>query len=212
MKLAVFSDVHGNLPALELMLKDAGNCDGYISLGDVVNYGPWSNECVDLLTSLPNSTLLAGNHERYFIDGTYDGSNTVAQTFFEFCYPRFTRQQQIKHWPENYTLNGFTFSHTINDQYVYPDSDLKLDSNYVVGHSHHQFTIPQPPFTLYNPGSVGQNRKYINVINYMLLETDDMSVEFKSIIYDEALVINELKARKYPDICIDYYNNKARLI
>ena len=38
MKYAVFSDIHGNLPALQAVLRDAeGNgCEGYLCAGDIV--------------------------------------------------------------------------------------------------------------------------------------------------------------------------------
>jgi hypothetical protein len=47
MRILIYSDVHNNLPAFEQMLKEVVHCEAYISLGDLVNYGPWSNECVD---------------------------------------------------------------------------------------------------------------------------------------------------------------------
>jgi len=210
MKIAVLSDVHGNLPALELMLKDAGKVDGYICLGDIVNYGPWSNECIDLICSLPNCTIVLGNHEQYFLTGSYDGTNIIAKTFFEFCYPSFARKEKIKNLTDTYSLNGFTFSHTINNQYIYPDTKISLDGNYVIGHTHHQFKISDPPFVLYNPGSVGQNRKFINVINYMTLDTDSMKFDMKAITYDEQMIIGEMKKQKYPSACIKYYDDKQR--
>ena len=211
MRYIVFSDVDGNLPALETMLKDAGPAEGYICLGDTVDYGPWANECVKLIDGLPNRVVLEGNHEHYFLKGEYQSTNHIAQAFFDFCYPTFTQFDLIKDLPQTYELKGFTFAHTIRDQYVYPDSDIELDNNYVVGHSHHQFKIEQAPYALYNPGSVGQNRKYINVINYIVLETDTMDFTMKAITYDESLIINEMKKRQYPQICIDYYNNKQRV-
>ncbi|MDB5162026.1 MAG: hypothetical protein JWM52_534 [Candidatus Saccharibacteria bacterium] len=211
MKYLIFSDVHGNLPALNEMLNHAHGVDGYICLGDAVNYGPWSNECVELINSLENCVYIKGNHEEYFTAGVYPGDNVVAKTFFDFCYPKFNQQELIKDLPMSYTLNGYEFSHTIFDQYVYPDSDIVLDSNYVVGHSHHQFKISQPPLSLYNPGSVGQNRKHINIINYMILDTDKMEFINYSLPYDVDEVIDEMKRLDYPQICIDYYNNKPRL-
>lgn len=210
MKYAVFSDVHGNLPALELMLKDAGKVDGYICLGDVVNYGPWSNECVERISSLDNVIFLEGNHERDFLDGAYSGTNEIAKTFYGFCQPKFSAWDKIKNLPQTYELNGFVFSHTIGSQYIYPDSALKLDGNYVVGHSHHQFKISQPPFGLYNPGSVGQNRKYINIVNYALLETAAMEFTFRALSYDVQAVIEHMKKLNYPKICIEYYDSKQR--
>lgn len=69
MKFLVYSDVHGNLPAFKAVLNDAKKCDGYICLGDLVDYGPCSNECVDLALSLPNSIIIMGNHEEDYING-----------------------------------------------------------------------------------------------------------------------------------------------
>jgi len=56
-KVLVISDVHGNLPALERVLDNNNDVDLVISLGDVVNYGPWSNECVQLLQAHKYSAL-----------------------------------------------------------------------------------------------------------------------------------------------------------
>jgi predicted phosphodiesterase len=211
MKIVVFSDVHGNLPALQIMLNEEDTAGGYICLGDTVDYGPWSNECVDLVLSLPNCNFVKGNHEQYFVDGQFDSTNPMAKLFFDVCYPTFTNQQKIQNLPETYTLNGFKFQHTIGKQNIYPDTDIKLDGNYVIGHSHHQFKLEQPPFVLYNAGSVGQNRKYINVINYLTLESDTMNFNMKSIIYDIQPVIKEMISRNYPSECIAYYEGKEIL-
>lgn len=211
MIFAIFSDAHGNLPALEQMLNNIGVVDGYICLGDAVDYGPWSNECVELIHTLPNLIYIQGNHEQYFIDGRYDGENIIAKTFFDFCYPKFHNFDKIKNLPKTYELNNFTFCHTILNKNIYPDTPLELDGNYVIGHSHHQFEISQPPFKLINSGSVGQNRKYINTINFLLLDTESMKFDLKYLTYNESVVINEMKAKKYPELCIKYYNDKLRL-
>ena len=51
MRVAVLSDVHANLHALESVLAqvDAGRFDAVWCLGDLVGYGPKPNECVALL-------------------------------------------------------------------------------------------------------------------------------------------------------------------
>ena len=63
MKIGILSDIHGNLIALEEILKNEKQFDQFIILGDVVNYGPWSNECVQLIETLNNTVKIIGNHE-----------------------------------------------------------------------------------------------------------------------------------------------------
>lgn len=210
MRTVIFSDVHGNLPALETMLANAGSADRYICLGDIVNYGPWSNECVDLVFSLPNCSVVEGNHEHYFRNNAYGGSG-VAKIFFDFCRPRFDRCKLIADLPEKLEWEGYTFIHTIEDRTIYPDARLSLDANYMIGHSHHQFKIESNGFTLYGSGSVGQNRLYINIINYLIFDTEKRMTEMKFVAYDEMLVINEMRRQRYPRECIDYYNDKQRM-
>lgn len=208
MKVLVFSDVHGNLPAFRKMLADAGQVDRHICLGDVVGYGPWSNECVDLVYTLENLTYLEGNHEKDFLCGRYSGSSEVAKKFFDFTYPFFDRHIKIKNLNKECVLNGFVFTHTIESRNIYSNSEIILKKNYVIGHSHHQFRLQQGDFFLYNTGSVGQNREYINIINYIIYDTDRNDFEMRKVVYDVEQVINEMKIRKYPIDCISYYKNK----
>lgn len=210
MKIAIFSDIHGNLPAFELMLKDAGNVDKYICLGDVVNYGPWSNECVQLLISLKNCIKIKGNHDRYFIFKKCDDNNTLAKTFFKFCIDKFFEFSALKTFQDDYILDNYYLAHTINDSRIYPDTNILLTKNYVVGHSHYQFSLKSNNFILYNTGSIGQNRKHINVIDYIIYYVEDQKFEMRNIVYDVDRVINKMKEMKYPIECINYYNKKSR--
>ncbi len=49
MKIALFSDIHANLPALEAFFKDveAKMPDAIYCLGDLVGYNVWPNEVID---------------------------------------------------------------------------------------------------------------------------------------------------------------------
>jgi predicted phosphodiesterase len=63
-RVALFSDVHGNLPALEAVLADmdaAAVTDRYC-LGDLVGYGPWPAEVVERVRSLAIPTV-RGNYD-----------------------------------------------------------------------------------------------------------------------------------------------------
>ena len=64
MRVAVLSDVHSNLHALEAVLAevDAGGFDELWCLGDVVGYGPRPNECTALVRERA-AVCLAGNHD-----------------------------------------------------------------------------------------------------------------------------------------------------
>lgn len=211
MKVLIYSDVHGNLPAFEKMLVKEGICEMYICLGDLVNYGPWSNECVDLASSLPNSILLMGNHEEALINGFYPGKNELVKSFFEITQSSFSRKEKIEEFTAQYTLEKYICKHTILDQYIYPDTSVQLTGNYIIGHSHHQFAYKNNDFIVYNTGSVGQNRKYINVINYLIYDTQTKLISMEYLTYNPDLIIREMKLLKYPEVCINYYQDKKRL-
>lgn len=64
MKYFVFSDIHGNLEALNVVLQqiDVFHPDKVICLGDVVGYGPNPNECVQQVYQAAEFTIM-GNHD-----------------------------------------------------------------------------------------------------------------------------------------------------
>jgi predicted phosphodiesterase len=89
MRYALISDIHGNLPALEAVLADIDrqpDIGATYHLGDLVGYGPWPNEVVDLIRarSIPG------------VSGNYD--STVASDY-RHCGCRYEdpRQEQLSH-------------------------------------------------------------------------------------------------------------------
>lgn len=62
--IAILSDIHGNLDALQAVLDDAGRqgVTAFYCLGDVVGYGPQPRECVDLAERF--DLVLLGNHDQ----------------------------------------------------------------------------------------------------------------------------------------------------
>jgi predicted phosphodiesterase len=64
MRIAVISDIHANLHALEAVLAevDAAEVDELWCLGDLVGYGPRPNECVEVVRARAD-VCLAGNHD-----------------------------------------------------------------------------------------------------------------------------------------------------
>lgn len=66
------SDIHGNLSALSKVLETESleEFDGIILLGDLIDYGPRSNEVIQRIREIPDNKLLVniwGNHEKSII-------------------------------------------------------------------------------------------------------------------------------------------------
>ena len=88
MLIALISDIHANLPALEAVLTDIENreVDRAYHLGDLVGYAPWPNETVSLL----ESRGIVG------VSGNYD--STVGLDY-KHCGCRYEdpRQEELSH-------------------------------------------------------------------------------------------------------------------
>ena len=65
MRLALLSDIHSNLEALQAVLNDAADREvqRYTCLGDLVGYGADPNECIERLRTLPKINFILGNHD-----------------------------------------------------------------------------------------------------------------------------------------------------
>jgi predicted phosphodiesterase len=68
-RIALVSDVHGNLPAFQAVLRaiEEEDVDGVWCLGDLVGYGANPNECVELAERSVDLCLI-GNHDLVVID------------------------------------------------------------------------------------------------------------------------------------------------
>ncbi len=71
MKIAVITDVHANLPALDAALQaiHAEGCDAIFHVGDAIAIGPYPAECIDLMQNTPTLQCVKGNHDLYFVNG-----------------------------------------------------------------------------------------------------------------------------------------------
>jgi putative phosphoesterase len=72
MRLAVLSDIHGNLDALNAVLDDlasAGSADHIWVLGDLAAFGPDPSECIQAVAQIPDAKVIQGNTDRYLTTG-----------------------------------------------------------------------------------------------------------------------------------------------
>ncbi len=71
MRVAVISDIHGNLEALRAVLQkiETLGADRLVCLGDTVGYGANPNECADLIRGEAHLTL-CGNHDHAAVGET----------------------------------------------------------------------------------------------------------------------------------------------
>lgn len=70
MTCAIFSDIHGNLPAFEAALADAKahGADMFLLLGDYASSFPWGNGVAEKIRGLENAVAIRGNGEGYLAD------------------------------------------------------------------------------------------------------------------------------------------------
>lgn len=74
-RVAVFSDVHGNVLALDAVLRAAGEegIDSFWCIGDLVAHGPRPIEVVARLRHLSDLACVRGNTDRYVLTGDLRG-------------------------------------------------------------------------------------------------------------------------------------------
>ena len=164
MKLLVVTDIHGNLPALEAVLRDARaqRIDRIISCGDHTGFGPCPREVTQRLLAL-DAVMLAGNHEERLPQADAPG---FAGYNWELL--RWTRRQLVgvpMVWPRTLRMGGLLFAHGTPD-----DPNCLLDSTevptllsalpqgvewYFSGHNHMPWRVQAAGRQAVNPGSLG---------------------------------------------------------
>lgn len=115
MKLAIISDIHGNLEALQAVLdflKGEG-IDDVVCLGDLVGYGANPNECIDLVRKTTDQ-IIAGNHDWGAV-GLTDTSffNQVARAAIEWTAEILTEASKtfLARLPLTITKGDLLFVH-----------------------------------------------------------------------------------------------------
>jgi predicted phosphodiesterase len=113
MRIAVMSDIHSNLVALDAVLAAAGTVDAVWHLGDVVGYGPDPDRVVARLDEI-GAIGVRGNHDAAAAGGNeIDWFNRDARAAMEWT--RRTIRPETRDWlaslPERHTEAGFELVH-----------------------------------------------------------------------------------------------------
>lgn len=176
MRIAVISDVHGNLVALEAVLADIAKrgADQVINCGDLCNAPLWPRETFDLLETLKLPTV-RGNHDRWMAE--LNPAEMTPALVYTHEQLGAERRAKLGALPVNHRLTpDILMCHgTPTDDYEYlleenhegtlrlarPDLVAKRLGDYqasliLCGHSHTQGMALAPNGSLIvNPGSVG---------------------------------------------------------
>jgi diadenosine tetraphosphatase ApaH/serine/threonine PP2A family protein phosphatase len=194
--LAVLYDIHGNLIALEEVLKDAeaAGVDAYLLGGDFASWSPWPRETIERLRSLPDTTWVRGNGERWLREPPADRPDVAAE-LQEHDSGLGTEEGWLYSLQSQVELEGVFYVHgsPLSDVESFAaqardDDELLLDGvrdrTVVFGHSHLQFRRPGPNgTTLINPGSAGMPLDG-DVRAAYALRHDDGLFEFRRVAYD----------------------------
>src|SRR6266511_6192722 len=92
MRIAVLSDIHSNIVALEAVLSSIGSIDAVWHLGDVVGYGPEPDAVVARLKEI-NAVGVRGNHDAAAAGGNeIDWFNTDARAAMQWTRRRISSE------------------------------------------------------------------------------------------------------------------------
>ena len=196
MRVAVLSDIHGNLPALEAVLGDVARegVDDLVVPGDTIS-GPWPVEVFELLESI-DARIVRGNADR----GVLEREERYGP-LHAWCADRLgeERLSRAARWPltlevEVDGLGAVLVCHSTpsSDEVIYtritPDAEVasllgEVAKDAVVsGHTHIQFDRRLPGgLRVVNPGSVGMPYEGARGAFWALLGPD---VEFRRTEYD----------------------------
>jgi phosphoesterase, MJ0936 family len=212
MKLLIISDIHGNKEALDAVM--AVPHDTVICLGDLVDYGPSPEECIDLLMEQKVPTV-RGNHDNAVAFGmecgcgyeykhlslatreyTTDILNDIQMDFLRKLPMNIERTENGK---ELYFAHGSPLSFY---DYIKPDTPEETIKEYIkevdadfifMGHSHLPFIRKVGDVTMINPGSVGQPRDGDIRASCVVFDTETLQTEFIRVEYEMEAVFGKIR-------------------
>jgi diadenosine tetraphosphatase ApaH/serine/threonine PP2A family protein phosphatase len=206
---ALLYDIHGNLPALEVVLADAEaqGADKWLLGGDYALFGGWPEDCVERLSELEPAVWIRGNGERWTAKPVEAPDNPVVPGAIEACRAALgaTIVAQLAELP---------FDHAEGDTYAChasPVSDVRsfmpepaddepellagvTARRMIFGHTHLPFRRTRDGIELVNPGSVGMPFDGDPRAAYALVHPDG-SIEHRRVSYDHAASAARVRER-----------------
>ncbi len=218
MKLLLIADIHANYEALQTVLKVPH--DRVICLGDIVDYGPDPDKCIDLLRKEKIPTI-RGNHDNavaFKVDcqcGYKYKHLSVATREYTWGILDDSRMEYLQKLPlvHREEIDGkrlFITHASPRSIYEYikpetPDEDIQamlaepmepIDAEFlVVGHSHIPLVRKLGDMTIINPGSVGQPRDGDTRAGCAVFDTETGEVELLRLEYDIEAVCKKIEER-----------------
>jgi predicted phosphodiesterase len=205
MTLGLLYDVHGNLPALEAVLADAGDVDAWVLGGDYALFGAWPRETVERLRTL-DGQWIRGNGERWTADPS-DAPEAVRGAI-DRCAELLGADlvQELAALPSTLKGDGALFFHGSPKSDVEsffpepaPGEEELLDTieggRVVFGHTHLPFARMGPRgVELVNPGSVGMPFDGDPRAAYAVIR-DGGAVEHRRVEYDHQASADAIRER-----------------
>ena len=225
MKIAVITDAHANLPALEAVLDAirAEGCDMICHLGDAIAIGPFPRECVDLLLNTPNLVCTLGNHELYYLNGLPQ-PQPVWMSEGEINHQRWTHEQlgperryHISKWKMSFekefvgvktaflhyglTPAGTDFFGPVRNP---TENDLDrvfdgLEAGLIFfGHDHSPSDLSGQARYI-NPGSVGTGREPMARYSIATYGAGQVAIEHCQVPYEDQFLFDAFENRDVPE-------------
>ena len=209
MKIAMLSDIHGNIVALKAVLKDAkqNNVDKYIIAGDMVLDFPFPNEVIDVIKKL-TPYVIKGNREEYVKsyeqNKDHDMWNTIQKISIKESCEKLTKENKdyIINLPQQLSVNieGLKIKVVHGSPYsisgaVDFEDNVQLDKItsemeedvLIVGHTHIKAQyIQHNGKIIINDGTVGMHRRTKNA-QYVILdyENGNIQIHIRNVEYDK---------------------------